>query len=332
MALSITRRRFIGISAAAGGLSLLPLAHGTQAHALAVTWRGLALGAVASLQIHHPDRAAAQELIRRSLAEVRRLERVFSLYREDSALVALNRHGALGAPPAELVELLGQARRYAELTGGAFDPTVQPLWALYTDHFSKPGAAPDGPPAADVKAALALVGYSNVLVSRDRIALAHRGMALTLNGIAQGYITDRIVALLRTGGIEHSMVDMGESRAIGARPDGQAWEVGLADPDEPRRIAQTIPIVDQAVATSGGYGFRFDTAGRFNHLFDPITGQSASRYRGVTVVMPTATAADALSTAFSLLSPEDINAAFTRLGQGRATITTANGHRAILHA
>ena len=332
MARNITRRRFIGISAAAGGLSLLPLACGVKAQASAVTWRGVALGAVASLQIHHPDRAAAEKLVQRSLAELRRLERLFSLYREDSMLVALNQRGVLEAPPAELVELLGAARRYAELTGGAFDPTVQPLWALYTDHFSKPDADPDGPSAAEVKAALVQVGYGNVLVSRDRIALAHRGMALTLNGIAQGYITDRIVALLRAGGIEHSLVDMGESRALGSRPDGRAWEVGLADPDETRRIAETIPIVDQAVATSGGYGFRFDAKGRFNHLFDPKTGQSASRYRSVTVVMPTATAADALSTAFSLLSAEDINVALTGLGQGRAYIMTANGQRMTLIA
>ena len=332
MAFGITRRRFIGISAAAGGLSLLPLGRGVTAQASAVTWSGIALGAVASLQIHHPDRAAAAKLVQSSVAELRRLERLFSLYRDDSMLVALNRRGVLEAPPAEFVELLGEARRYAELTDGVFDPTVQPLWALYTDHFSKPDAAPDGPPAADVKAALLLVGYGNVQVSRDRIALAHRGVALTLNGIAQGYITDRIVALLRAGGIEHSMVDMGESRAIGTRPDGRPWDVGLADPDAPQRIAQTIPIIDQAVATSGGYGFRFDAQGRFNHLFDPKTGQSAARYRSVTVVMPTATAADALSTAFSLLPLEDIDAMLRRVGAGRAHITTADGQHRTLAA
>ena len=329
---NITRRRFISISAAAGGLSLLPLARGAKAQASVVTWRGVALGAVASLRIHHPDRAAAETLVQRSLDELRRLERLFSLYREDSALVALNRRGALEAPPAELVELLGEARRFSELTGGAFDPTVQPLWTLYTDHFSRPDADPDGPATASVKAALALVGCRSVLVSRDRIALAHRGMALTLNGIAQGYITDHIVALLRAGGIGHSMVDMGESRAIGTRPDGHPWAVGLADPDEPWRIAETIPIVDQAVATSGGYGFRFDPAGRFNHLLDPKTGQSADRYRSVTVVMPTAMAADALSTAFSLLAEGDINAALAGLGHGQAHIVTASGQRVKLIA
>lgn len=331
MADNITRRRFIGISAAAAGLSL-PALRAASVQAAPVTWRGIALGAVASLQIHHPDRAVAEQLIQRSLEELRRLERLFSLYRDDSALVALNRRGVLEAPPAEFVELLGEARRYAELTSGMFDPTVQPLWTLYTDHFSRPGASPDGPPPGEVRAATAKVGYEGMLVSPDRIVLARRGMALTLNGIAQGYIADRIVALLRAGGIGHSLVDMGESRALGSRPDGRPWQVGLTDPDHPERIAATIPLLDQAVATSGGYGFRFDAQGRFNHLFYPRTGRPADRYRSVTVRMSTATAADALSTAFSLLPAEAISAILKRLGEGQAQITTEDGRRITLLA
>ena len=81
---------------------------------------------------------------RRSLAEVRRLEAVFSLYREDTALVALNRQGILVAPPADLVAVLAECRRCWELTGGAFDPTVQALWILYRDHFSRSDAGPAG--------------------------------------------------------------------------------------------------------------------------------------------------------------------------------------------
>jgi thiamine biosynthesis lipoprotein len=332
MAETITRRRFIGISAATAGLSLLPLGQAARAEAEVVTWNGIALGAVASLQIHHPDRAAAEALIRRSVDELHRLERVFSLYREDSALVALNRRGVLETPPAELVELLGAARGYAELTGGSFDPTVQPLWALYAQHFARPDASPDGPPAAQVEAALAKVGLEGVLVNRDRIAFARRGMAVTLNGIAQGYITDRIVEVLRGGGIAHCLVDMGESRALGSHPGGRPWEVGLADPDHPGRIATAIPLVDQAVATSGGYGFRFDPQGRFNHLFDPKTGASAGRYSSVTVIMPTATAADALATAFSLLPAEAVEAALKKLGEGQARLTAADGQRITLAA
>jgi thiamine biosynthesis lipoprotein len=333
MAQTLTRRRFIGISAAAAGLGLLPFWRAAQAEAPVATWRGVALGAVASLQVHHPDRATAEKLVQHSVDELRRLEAVFSLYREDSALAVLNRRGVLESPPAEMVELLGHARRFAGLTGGMFDPTVQPLWTLYTGHFSQPDADPDGPPPDAVAAALAKVGHAGLLVSRDRIALAHRGMALTLNGIAQGYIADRVVALLRAGGVAHSLVDMGESRALGSRPDGQPWQVGISDPHRPERITSTLPLAGgQAVATSGGYGFRFDAAGRFNHLLDPKTGRSAHRYGSITVLMPTATAADALSTAFSLMPEDAIQAALKELGEGQAHITAADGQRLVLSA
>lgn len=300
----ITRRRVITISAAAAGLALAPFARAAETEL--VTWRGMSLGAVANIAVAHKDRAFAQRLIERCVSEAARLERLFSLYREDSDLVALNQQGALAAPAAELVELLSEALRYARLTDGAFDVTVQPLWALYARHFSAPDASPDGPPAAAVAAALDRVGYQHLLVNRDRIAFAKAGMGVTLNGIAQGYITDKVVELLRAEGITQTLVDMGETRCLGTHPSGRPWSVGIADADDAARIRQTLPIVNQAVATSAASGFQFDRDGRFNHLFDPKTGRSARAYRSVTVVAPTATAADALSTAMSLMSPPDI--------------------------
>lgn len=326
----LSRRRVIGITAAAAGLSLLPLGRRAKAEAQLVTWQGQAMGAVATLQIHHHDRAAAQRLIERSLAEVRRLEQIFSLYREDSALSALNRQGMLVAPPTELVALLTDCRRYSELTGGAFDPTVQALWTLYRDHFTAPGASPNGPDKRSVHSALARVGINHVLFDRNRVAFAQPGMGLTLNGIAQGYATDRVVDLLRGDGIASSLVDMGESRVLGARADGTPWRIGIADPDQPEQIGETLEAVDRAVATSGGYGFRFDPAGRFNHLLDPRTGMSAHLYRSVTVIMPTATAADALSTAFSLLSIPEISKTLREVGLGEVRLVTAEGERRVV--
>lgn len=327
-----TRRRFIGITAAAAGLSLLPPGRAARAEASLVTWQGQAMGAAATMQIHHHDRAAAERLVERALAEVRRLEEVFSLYREDSALSVLNRQGILVAPPAELVRVLTECRRHADLTDGAFDPTVQALWTLYWNHFSQADADPQGPPEAEVRAALAKVGFAQVVFDADRIALPRRGMGLTLNGIVQGYATDRVVNLLRAAGIEHTLVDMGEPRAVGSRPSGDPWRVGVADPDQPATLLETLDAVDQAVATSGGYGFRFDPTGHFNHLFDPRTGGSGHLYRSVTVMMPTATAADALSTAFSLMPPDDIAHVLDRLGTGKARLLTASGERVFLHA
>lgn len=328
----LSRRRFIGVTAAATGLGLVPFGRSARAEGHLVTWRGQAMGAVATLQVHHHDRRTAERLVESALAEVRRLEAVFSLYREDSALVALNRRGVLVAPPADLVALLGESRRWWELTGGAFDPTVQPLWTLYKDHFSQPGADPQGPPVSAVEAALEHIGFDRVVFDANRIAFSRRGMGLTLNGIAQGYATDRVVDILRAGGIASSLVDMGEPLAIGSRPSGEAWRVGVADPDYPEGILETFDAIDQAVATSGAYGFRFDPAGRFNHLLDPRTGASAHLHRSVTVVLPTATAADALSTAFSLLPPEGIRHVVQRLGEGQVHLITAAGEAITLWA
>ncbi|MGP1613528.1 MAG: FAD:protein FMN transferase, partial [Pollutimonas bauzanensis] len=184
-----SRRRFIGIIAAASGLAMAP---GALRHALAsvsppapsASWRGIALGADAQLHIYHSDPATAQALIAQSLAEVRRLEKVFSLYREDSALFVLNRQGYLDNPPADLLRLLSESQYFSELTGGAFDPTVQPLWNLYAGHFSRADADPDGPGGAAIARALALVGHDGLALDPAQIRYRRAGMGLTLNGIA----------------------------------------------------------------------------------------------------------------------------------------------------
>ncbi len=298
-----TRRRFITITAAAGGLPLLPV-RPARAAPLLRTWTGSALGADAALQIHHPDPEAADRLIAASLAEVARLERVLSLYQPDSALSRLNRNGVLEEPPFDLVRILAESRRYGALTNGAFDVTVQPLWDLYAGHFARPGASPEGPPDDAIAAAVARVGQDQLEVAPERLRLARAGMSITLNGIGQGYVTDRVVELLRAGGVEHALVDMGEIRALGSNPQGDPWSVGLEDPRAPGKVAERIPLANRAVATSGGYGTVFDPAGRFNHLFEPRSGRTSWRWLSVSVEAGAATEADALSTAFTLMPKE----------------------------
>ncbi|WP_042695898.1 FAD:protein FMN transferase [Azospirillum sp. B506] len=295
----LARRRFLAIGATAAGLSLLP--HRLpRADGIPVrVWRGVALGADASLSIAHPDAAEADRLIALSLEEVARLERVFSLYRTDSALRRLNRDGRLDNPPADLVRLLSEAAAFGRSTGGAFDPTVQPLWQLYAGHFERANADPAGPPENAIRAARALVDVRALRVEPNHIAFAAKGMAMTLNGIAQGYITDRVTERLKAEGMGHVLVDMGELRALGHHPSGRPWTVGLADPTDPDKTTGTVDLTDGAMATSGGYGTRFDAAGRFTHLFDPASGACAAQWLAVTVQAPEATTADALSTALS---------------------------------
>jgi thiamine biosynthesis lipoprotein len=319
----LTRRRMIAIMAAGSAF----LTGGRIARAdEAVRWGGSALGAQVSLEIYHPDRAEAERLVKACLAEVRRLEQQFSLYQPDSAISILNRTGILVAPAPDMVSLLKTSLYFSELTAGAFDPTVQPLWSLYAKHFSSDRPDPNGPSADLLAEALAKVGRKGLLVSDRRVALVKRGAAITLNGIAQGYATDRVVDRLRQAGLSTSLVDMGEVRAIGARPDGAAWHVGLADPDRPGTFTGTVDLIDRAVATTAGAGFRFEPSGRFTHLFDPATGRSPSAFRMVSVVAPTATEADALSTAFSLMPlPRIRDVVYARQGV-QARLVTSNGN------
>lgn len=302
MAEVYTRRRAIAILAAAAGL---PLVTGAKSIERFFTWTGQALGAPATLILNHPDENAARRLIERVVAEVARLESVFSLYRADSALAELNRVGVLVAPPAEMVSLLEASRGFWELTGGTFDPSVQPLWVLYRNHFGMPEADPSGPSMKDIEPALASVGFGGVRCDRDRIVIGAK-MALTLNGVAQGFITDRIVDMLRDAGVTSSLVDMGEERTIGARPDGSPWRIGLADSQDSDRPDQVLEIVNKAVATSSASGFHFDEAGRLGHILDPRKGHVPSLYRRVTVIADDAATADALSTAFTLMDEDSI--------------------------
>lgn len=296
-----TRRRLLTIMGAAAGITLLP-GIGRTAVVPRWTWHGNALGAKAEMTLVHPDEAAAKKLIRLAVDEIERLEKIFSLYRENSELVRLNRDGHLDAPSPDLVTLLSTARGVSELTDGAFDVTVQPLWRLYADHFSRSGADPNGPPAAAIETARRLVDHRAIDITSSKIRLARPGVAITLNGIAQGYITDRVADLLRAHGIEQTLIDLGEIRALGHHPNGRSWRVAI----DGRGQGEPIEIIDRAIATSSPAGTAFDKDGSFHHLFDPATGRPSAGALSSSVIAESATIADAISTASAIMSKEEV--------------------------
>lgn len=317
----VARRRLLWLAAACAVPAAAWRMQQTAAQA-PLTWHGTALGAPATLVLHHGgDADGAQKALVAMLAEVERLESMFSLFRADSWLSRLNREGQLAHAPAEFIALLQTALDMARHAGGVFDPTVQPLWKLYFNHFVVSGQTA-APPAEQLAAALSLVGWQGVKVDGDRVSLARPGMGLTLNGIAQGFITDRCSDVLQAHGFSRMLVDMGEPRALAAKPDGSGWHMGLADPRQPDRALHTVSVVNQAVATSGGYGTRLDAAGLYTHLIDPRTGRTAPAAESVTVLAPTATQADALSTALSLIPR-------SQTAQRLALLHTQPGCRAI---
>lgn len=265
-------------------------------------WHGFALGAEVSLQLYHNDAKAARRIIQKSVQIIRDMEALFSLYQQSSVLSTLNRDGTIYNPPAAFVDLLQTANHISQMTSGAFDITVQPLWLFYkAQEYSEKWVLDD-----ELRAVQKLVGYEKLLISRDKISFDRLGMAATLNGIAQGYVTDRVSEYLKSEGLTSVLVDIGEYRALGPQADKSPWRIGLADPLNFGEFSHILEISRGAVATSSGVGDIFDRSGEFHHLFDPQTGKSTHRYLSVTVTAPEATLADALSTAFCAMPVADI--------------------------
>lgn len=329
-----TRRRFVSIVAVCAAMAPLSAAR-PAADPLVSVWQGNALGALASLTLVHPDRARAQTLIRECVDEIARLEAILSLYRRDSALSRLNAGGELRDPPHELVELLSFGLLLSQRSAGAFDPTIQPLYRLYADHFAAPGAAATGPSSMAIERALRAVDFTAVELAADRIQLRRPGMAITLNGVAQGFITDRVAAHLKTAGFDDVLIDLGEARAWGHRPGGGAWRAGLADPRQPTRTMLELPLGEDvgalpALATSAGYGTRFGPDAHIHHLLDPHTGRSANHFLSVSVAAPSATLADGLSTTLSVLTPALGAALLESQPAARAYVVNAAGQVQVL--
>lgn len=285
------RRRFIRVAASAAGLACLPGAAPLPAGSF-WRWRGAALGAEARVELATEDRVLARRLVGLCVAEIDRLERVFSLHRADSALSCLNRDGELRDPPLELTLVLEAAARVAALTDGAFDPTVQPLWRLHARHFAS--GDPAGPPRSELERLRPLVDHRALEAGPAWARFARPGMAATLNGIAQGFIADRLAELLRDAGMASAFVDAGEIRALGTAPGGSGWPV-RAGTDGP-----LLAAADSAIATSSPAAFAFDAAGRCGHLLDPATLRPSPAAVEVTVVAESAMLADALSTALAV--------------------------------
>lgn len=293
-----TRRRALRIVA---GLAGLPLTiAGVRAMAPKgqfFRWHGDVLGAVSELTLWHTDATFARATILKVRGEIERFEKLFSLYLAESEISRLNKTGRLTKPSHEFSELIETSRRLSVLSGGAFDISVQPLWQLYEAHFWSHTET-----SADILAkahdvARAVVNFRSIDSGANAIGFARAGMGITLNGIAQGYITDAIADMLRNEGFETAVVDLGEFRTLGHHPDGRPWRIGIQDGKAPRDVDRTVELENMALAVSGGYGTTFEPSGRFHHIFDPHNGASANKLVQVAVIGPRATIADGLTKA-----------------------------------
>jgi thiamine biosynthesis lipoprotein len=264
------------------------------------TQTSVALGTQVSLAVLHADGEIACRAAAAAMAEIQRVEVVMSIYRPESQLSRLNRCGILERPDPYLIEILGAVQAISKQSAGAFDATVQPLWTLYAE-AAKAGGLPH---PSDVADALQKVDWRRVEFSPRRVRLHGKGTAVTLNGIAQGFAADQAADALRRFGIEHALINSGEFAALGNKSDGRAWTVGIQHPRREDAYAAIARLRGRCLATSGDYATRFSDDYRFNHLFDPHTGRSPDHFASVSIAAPTATQADALSTAVYVLGPE----------------------------
>lgn len=292
-----TRRRAVlgacGLAAAGlGGFRALAAARGLATR----TRAGLGFGTTVSLTVAGADPAGLEDALSAGMAAIRAIEHQASLFKPDSALSRLNRDGRLDAPPAHLAAMLGFALDLAERTGGAFDPTVQPLWPVWSGASAR-GGRPD---ATTLKDTLSRIGWRRVHLAPGRITL-DPGTALTLNALVQGYAADVVMAALTARGIADAFVDTGEFGATGTHPDGTPWRLGLADPRRKGEVAAVIAPFSGFAATSGDYNMAFSPDFSDHHIFDPATGFSPQGLASVTVTAPSGLVADGLSTACMVL-------------------------------
>ena len=249
-------------------------------------YRFAAMASTHELQIAGTDRRAADRAAALAIAEVKRIEAKYSRYRDDSVTTAINR--AAGVTPVAIDDETAALLRYADrchaVSGGLFDITSGVLRRAWD--FKR--IPPRLPSADEVAAALALIGWTRVEWSGERVWLPNAGMELDFGGIGKEYAADRAAAILRDAGIAHALVNLGgDVRAIGSRGDGTPWRIAIRDPRDGEAVVGTMLVDDEAIATSGDYERYVEVDGRrYCHILDPRSGMPVGHWQSASVVAP----------------------------------------------
>ncbi|MCB0358893.1 MAG: FAD:protein FMN transferase, partial [Bdellovibrionales bacterium] len=175
--------------------------------------------------------------------------------------------------------------------------SIQPLWSYL--YYLEPEQKPD---PKHIRELLDVVDYRAIDISSSKVALRRAGMQITLNGIAQGFITDRVTELFRSRGLQHALIQLGETFALGRHSPQRPWQVGIEDLTG--RIVARESLENMALATSAGAGTPFSAGANAHHLVDACSGEPEQRYRSLSVIASNATDADGLSTALSFLDTD----------------------------
>jgi FAD:protein FMN transferase len=266
-------------------------------------WRSrhlIGFGTQLSLKAAHHDLAVLERGLDDSVVLLRHLESVMSLFQADSQISHLNGHGSLDDADGHLLRIVKLASLVSEASAGAFDITVQPLWLAWAQ------AQRDGrvPSSKELSLARSKLGWRGLRIDKNALRFERADMAITLNGIAQGYACDQVRALLMERGIGHALLDIGEWSAL-----GDEVMIGIAHPQKPSELLATLGLAGQphgpdrrqpflSLATSSDAQTVFTSDRRFHHIFDPQTGASPHLASSVTVLSDSCAIADALTKVF----------------------------------
>lgn len=245
----------------------------------------------------------AQSALAQAQDKITSMERLWSVTDENSDIYAVNHAGGQAVKVAdETAELLEFALRMSERTNGALDPTVYPIltaWGFTTGENRIPSED-------EITELLSLVGYKNVIQSRNTVQVPIGGM-LDFGAVAKGFSGDVVADILRKNGITSAFLNLGGNiQAVGSKPDGTNWRIGLQDPGSDG-IVGVLQVSDLAVVTSGAYERYFigEDGKQYGHIIDPATGYPVENgLLSATVIAKEGRLCDALSTSLFVMGAE----------------------------
>ncbi len=326
---TVDRRAFLklaGVATAGAALPLVSPAIGLarlDKRLVAAQETRMLMGTLVSVTVLDPSPTRAQQALADAFARMASLTPLFDRHSSSGAVYLLNREGRLADAPPLLSRLLALCQRAGEITGGAFDIGVAPLIDLTRQSFAASGR----PPArAQLQNALRRLGRVNL--SQGRVRLVGQGAAITLDGVAKGFIVDQGMEAVRRAGARHAMINAGGDLAVMGRPGaGRTWRVGVADPQHPTRAGHTLSLRSGALATSGNYQVFFDRQRLYHHIVDPHTGRSPRSDLSASVRAPSALWADAMSTACFVMKPRQAARFLKSRPELEGMILTRHGQR-----
>jgi len=260
----------------------------------------LALGTVVEIQVRHAEKGKAEAAMALAFAEMRRVEALFNRYDPQSPIGIINSSAATSfSVSPEVYAVMRQCDAFWKGTAGAFDAGV----GAVSDAWGFHGGEPDVPPTARLQRSMKRSGWRHVRLREEGRVQRVVPVQFDFGAIIPGYAVDCAVAVLKREGITEALVDGGGE----IRSTGGEWTIGIQHPRKKGEIIRRLRLQGAAVATSGDYEQYFEKDGRrYHHILDPRTGFPVSSCQSVTVLAPNGVTADALSTGFFVLGPQEM--------------------------